>query len=434
MPNITQIPALRVAFIDPNTGLISREWYRFLLNLFTLTGNGSSDVSITDLMVGPSAATAEAQIAELQKAIQALQLMPNYEPPTDVIRAVQSRLQDLEVGPSLSGLLSDIANLQTAQQNAAITASDSSLRSDIAVLQSAVQALNLTPSFVFSTMGTVTSVDGSGGTTGLTLTGGPITTAGTLTLGGTLTTANGGTGSTSTTFVNLASNVTGTLPVANGGTGSTSLTGAGIVTITDTQTVTGVKAFANANNTFYGLNYSTSDGGTGANSYWDETGAYGRIGGTNGLILATGGPYPGTSRFVADPSTFRPFADNAYALGTASFRYTIVYATTGTINTSDGTQKQQIAALTFAEHSVARQLKTLIRTFKFNDAVELKSDGARIHVGVIAQDVRDAFIAGGLDPNKYGLFCSDTWTENNIEHTRLGIRYDQLLAFIIAAL
>jgi hypothetical protein len=43
-------------------------------------------------------------------------------------------------------------------------------------------------------VGTVTSVDGSGGTTGLTLTGGPITAAGTLTLGGTLAIANGGTG------------------------------------------------------------------------------------------------------------------------------------------------------------------------------------------------------------------------------------------------
>lgn len=42
--------------------------------------------------------------------------------------------------------------------------------------------------------GTVTSVDGSGGATGLTLTGGPITVAGTLTLGGTLSPASGGTG------------------------------------------------------------------------------------------------------------------------------------------------------------------------------------------------------------------------------------------------
>ena len=44
--------------------------------------------------------------------------------------------------------------------------------------------------------GTVTSVSGSGGTTGLTLTGGPITAIGTLTLGGTLAVANGGTGVT----------------------------------------------------------------------------------------------------------------------------------------------------------------------------------------------------------------------------------------------
>jgi hypothetical protein len=49
---------------------------------------------------------------------------------------------------------------------------------------------------VGSAGGTVTSVSGSGGTTGLTLTGGPITASGTLTLGGTLAIANGGTGAT----------------------------------------------------------------------------------------------------------------------------------------------------------------------------------------------------------------------------------------------
>ncbi len=47
--------------------------------------------------------------------------------------------------------------------------------------------------------GTVTSVAASGGTTGLTFSGSPITTSGTLTLGGTLGVANGGTGATSLT-------------------------------------------------------------------------------------------------------------------------------------------------------------------------------------------------------------------------------------------
>ena len=50
---------------------------------------------------------------------------------------------------------------------------------------------------------------------------------------GTLPIANGGTGTTSTTFVNAATNVTGTLPVANGGTGITSL-GTGVATFLGT--------------------------------------------------------------------------------------------------------------------------------------------------------------------------------------------------------
>ena len=45
---------------------------------------------------------------------------------------------------------------------------------------------------------------------------------------GTLPIANGGTNSTSTTFVNLASNITGTTPIANGGTAATTLAGAGL--------------------------------------------------------------------------------------------------------------------------------------------------------------------------------------------------------------
>jgi hypothetical protein len=65
--------------------------------------------------------------------------------------------------------------------------------------------------------GTVTSVSGSGGTTGLTLTGGAITTTGTLTLGGTLIVANGGTGAATLTGI-LKGNGTSAFTAATAGT------------------------------------------------------------------------------------------------------------------------------------------------------------------------------------------------------------------------
>ncbi len=52
--------------------------------------------------------------------------------------------------------------------------------------------------------GTVTSIDVSGGTTGLTFSGGPVATSGTITMAGTLAASNGGTGQTSLAAVNAA--------------------------------------------------------------------------------------------------------------------------------------------------------------------------------------------------------------------------------------
>jgi len=77
----------------------------------------------------------------------------------------------------------------------------------------------------------------------------------------------------------------------------------------------------------------------------------------------------------------------------------------------------------------------LIRRYKFNSAVEQKGDDARYHFGIIAQDLQDAFTAEGLDAGDYGMFISETWTDDEgNEQTRLGVRYNELLAFIIATL
>ena len=127
--------------------------------------------------------------------------------------------------------------------------------------------------------------------------------------------------------------------------------------------------------------------------------------------------------------------DNAVDLGSSAHKFRVVYAGTGTINTSDRNEKQDIELLSDAEQRVAVAAKSLLRKFRFIDAVEAKGDEARIHFGIIAQDLQDAFTAEGLDASRYAMWCSDTWTdEDGNEQTRLGVRYSELLAFIIAAI
>ena len=43
--NITQIPAPRVPFMDERTGTISREWFRFLNNIYTICGDGTGIIN-----------------------------------------------------------------------------------------------------------------------------------------------------------------------------------------------------------------------------------------------------------------------------------------------------------------------------------------------------------------------------------------------------
>ena len=134
--------------------------------------------------------------------------------------------------------------------------------------------------------------------------------------------------------------------------------------------------------------------------------------------------------FVSPGTGFAPAVDNSYVLGSPSYRWTTVYATTGTINTSDARQKQQDRPLSEAERAVAVRVKGLIKTFKFNESVAAKGDGARIHIGVYAQELADAFAAEGLDATNYGMFCRDDVDGSEV----YGVRYEELLAFVIAVL
>ena len=125
--------------------------------------------------------------------------------------------------------------------------------------------------------------------------------------------------------------------------------------------------------------------------------------------------------------------DNTTDLGAVGVRFVDIFATNGTIQTSDRNEKQDIAELTATEMKVAKRISALFKTFRWKSKVTEKGDAARTHTGIIAQDVQAAFSAEGLDASKYALWCSDTWTNNDgSEQTRMGIRYPELLSFLSA--
>jgi len=161
--------------------------------------------------------------------------------------------------------------------------------------------------------------------------------------------------------------------------------------------------------------------------------------------------------------------DNELDLGRSNARYDDIFATNPNISTSDENEKQNIASLTSAEITAATAISKLFKTFKWKDKVAAKGDDARTHTGVVAQQVQTAMSDAGLDASNYAFWCSDTWWQKDVEvaaveadeengieakdaytridsynseeeapegatkHTRLGVRYPELLAFIGAA-
>ena len=172
-----------------------------------------------------------------------------------------------------------------------------------------------------------------------------------------------------------------------------------------------------------------------------------------GTILTSGGTvvYAGnTHGIMLNGSTIAPSndsgtrVDNTMDIGSSSFRYDDIFATNGTIQTSDQNEKQDIASLTSAEMLVAKRISALFKTFRWKDKVAEKGDNARTHTGIVAQDVQTAFAAESLDAGDYSLFISSTWlvdsegnevaegTEGAVSKTRMGIRYPELLSFVAA--
>ena len=148
------------------------------------------------------------------------------------------------------------------------------------------------------------------------------------------------------------------------------------------------------------------------------------------------------------PAHLTPGSDNDRTLGASSLRWSVIYAGTGTINTSDTREKMWRGAPTETELRAARRIAGELGFFRWNDAIAAKGDdGARLHFGVRAQAVWAIMadeglidlIANGVAPSsRYAFLCHDAWDDAADDATRpagdrFGIRGDQLALFLIAA-
>ena len=106
-------------------------------------------------------------------------------------------------------------------------------------------------------------------------------------------------------------------------------------------------------------------------------------------------------------ASFRPSGDNTRALGSAAGRWSVVYAGSGTINTSDEREKQDIGTIPDAVLDAWAQVQW--QAYRFVDSVSQKGDSARWHTGLVAQRVLAAFSAHGLDAREWGVLCYDEW-------------------------
>lgn len=119
---------------------------------------------------------------------------------------------------------------------------------------------------------------------------------------------------------------------------------------------------------------------------------------------------------VAAGCNIRPIADNTYSLGVSGRRWSVIYAGTGTINTSDARHKPITESITDPLLDAWAEVSWV--QFKFDDAIALKGeDGARWHFGLIAQRVEEVFSAHGIDGFQLGLLCFDEW-ENQYSKVR----------------
>ncbi len=114
-----------------------------------------------------------------------------------------------------------------------------------------------------------------------------------------------------------------------------------------------------------------------------------------------------------------PATNNVYSLGNAAFRFTDVYATNGTINTSDRREKKDITNSDLGLDFI-NKLRPV--SYRWNTGVDNE-----VHYGLIAQEAKQALLELRTS-QKTSIVTHDETTD------RYGVRYTELISPLIKAI
>ena len=231
--NITQIPAPRVELIDPRTGLMSREWFRFFNNVYTIVGADLGIIQIPNGGTGLSAYPTNGQLLigntagqkyDLNTLTAGTGITITNGAGSITIAGTGGTVTSVSV-VSANGLAGTVANSTTTPAITLRTTITGILKGNGTAISAAVSGTDYAP----ATSGTsILYGNGAGGFsnvtvgTGLTFAAGTLSTSGTVTTNAPVTkTADFSVASTDTWLINnkTGSTCTVTLPSPSANTG-----------------------------------------------------------------------------------------------------------------------------------------------------------------------------------------------------------------------
>jgi hypothetical protein len=239
--------------------------------------------------------------------------------------------------------------------------------------------------------GTVTSVAISGGSTGLTTSGGPITASGTITLGGTLGVANGGTGATN---ASAARSNLGAL-ASSSPSYSGAMTGSGDFTITSTSINAGN---GEAGLKLFRLNNSTRN----VSLYLDSTG--GIVGLVDNTLALTRWSTDNSGNFFVYGALYQGISDERLKTNIKNIPNAL-----NKINSINGI------------------------TFNFNDVALLAGVGNQENqIGVLAQEI-EAVLPEAVHPAPFDIQYVDGVATSKSGQNYKTVQYEKLVPLLIEA-